>query len=163
MKLVTVAISFIALLFLCSVPSVSMAEGEKVISEKDVEKSIEHQEKGNILDEQGEFDKAIEEYNKSLSYNPDDPNTLFNLGFVYLKVDKPAESVKIFTRLRDILPQDYEVCNMLGVAHSGAGNKLEAIQVWRKSLELQKDQPKVVKMIDEMKIACEKEGIKVED
>ncbi len=163
MKIITAVVSIITLLFLCGTPSASVAEGKHVVSEEAMEKAIKHQEMGSMYDDQGEIEKAIEEYRKSLSYNPEDPNTLFNLGYVYLKASQPAESVKLFTKLHEILPNDYEVCNLLGVSHSGAGNKLEAIQAWKESLKIEGNQPKVVEMIDEMKMACAKEGIKVED
>lgn len=135
----------------------SFAESKKTISKKAIEEAIEHQEKGNQLDDEGDLNGAIAEYNQSLHFNPDDPNTLFNLGVVYMKANNSPEAVKVFEKLSKLLPEDSEVCNLMGVALSGAGKKMEAIKSWEKSLSLQPDQEKVKEMISELKKTCAEE------
>jgi Flp pilus assembly protein TadD len=63
----------------------------------------------------------------------------------------------VFEKLSKLLPEDSEVCNLMGVALSGAGKKLEAIKSWEKSLSLQPDQEKVKEMISELKKTCAEE------
>jgi len=135
----------------------SIAKSKKTISKQAIEEGIAHQEKGNKLDDEGDLNGAIAEYNQSLHFNPDDPNTLFNLGVVYMKANNSPEAVKVFEKLSKLLPEDSEVCNLMGVALSGAGKKLEAIKSWEKSLSLQPDQEKVKEMIAELKKTCAEE------
>ena len=133
------------------------AASKKTISKQAIEEAIAHQEKGNELDDEGDLNGAIAEYNQSLHFNPDDPNTLFNLGVVYMKANNSPEAVKVFEKLSKLLPEDSEVCNLMGVALSGAGKKMEAIKSWEKSLSLQPDQEKVKEMISELKKTCAEE------
>lgn len=148
---VGVVVSLGALLLFGGVASSSIAEGKTSLSMQAKEKAIAHQEKGSTFDDEGNFAAAIEEFKKSLEYDSEEPNTLFNLGIVYLKTNKPSDAEKVFEKLSKILPNDSEVFNLLGIAHSGAENKQEAIQAWEKSLALQPDQQKVKDMITEMK------------
>lgn len=150
---VGVCVSLCTLLLLGGVATSSIAEGKKSISKQAKEKAIEHQEKGSKLDDEGDNAGAIEEYKKSLEYDSEDANTLFNLGVVYLKINKAEEAQKVFDKLAKILPNDCEVYNLLGVSYSGTGKKAEAIAAWEKSLALKPDQQKVKDMISECKTA----------
>lgn len=151
------AVFLSTIMLFVGVASSSIAEGETV-SEEAQEKALKHQELGNRYDDQGEFDKAIDEYKKSLEYMSEDPNTLFNLGVVYLKTNKPMDGVEVFKKLNKLLPEDYEVYNLLGIAYSGAGKKPEAIEAWENSLSIQKDQPRVKEMIAELKTTLAQEN-----
>lgn len=143
--------SLCAMLLFGGVATSSIAEGKKSLSKQAKEKAIEHQEKGSKLDDEGDTAGAVAEYKKSLEYDSEDPNTLFNLGTVYLKINQPAEGEKIFERLSKILPNDFEVFNLLGIANSGAGKKPEAIKAWERSLAINPDQQNVKDMITELK------------
>lgn len=151
------AVSLSVIILFGGIATSSFAGSKKAISKKAIEEAIEHQEKGNKLDDEGDLNGAIVEYNQSLHFNPDDPNTLFNLGVVYMKANNSPEAVKVFEKLSKLLPEDSEVCNLMGVALSGAGKKLEAIKSWEKSLSLQPDQEKVKEMISELKKTCAEE------
>lgn len=115
------------------------------------DKSIVHQENGNLLDEQGKSIEAIEEYKEALSFNPADTNTLFNMGTVYLKINKPEQAAKIFESLIKIDSKDTESYNLLGLAYRGCGKKKEAIDVWLKSLAIDPTQTMPRKFIEEAK------------
>lgn len=155
MKKISVCIiSISALLLLGGVATSSIAESKNTISKQAIEQALSHQKKGDSFDDKGEFKNAISEYLESLKYNPDDPNTLFNLGVVYLKVNQSPDAVGVFERLNRLLPTDPEVCNLMGVAYSGSGKKQEAIKSWEKSLSLQPEQEKVKEMITELKKTC---------
>jgi len=125
--------------------------GEKVVklTPEVVKKALEHQEKGNILDDEGKFNEAIVEYKKSLEYSPNDPATLFNLGVVYLKVNKPGEAAAVFEKVIKITPDDVEAYNLLGLAYRGDKREADAQKAWKKSLSLNPNQPQVKQMMEE--------------
>ena len=148
---VGVVASLAAVLFFGGVATSSIAESKTTISKQAMEKALAHQERGNKFDDDGAFKNAISEYKSSLEFNPEDTNTLFNLGVVYLKVNESTNAVPILEKLSKLLPDDSEVYNLLGVAYSGAGKKSEAVSSWQKSLDLQPEQPKVKEMIAEIK------------
>lgn len=124
---------------------------EKKPSERQLKLAYEHQEKGNSLDEQGMSAEAIEEYKQALRFNPEDANTFFNLGTVYLKINKPDEAVKSFEEVLKREKNDTEAMNLLGLAYRGCGKTQEAIKTWEKSLSIDPRQSLPKKFIEEAK------------
>jgi superkiller protein 3 len=49
---------------------------------------------GNILDDMGRSEEAIEAYNKALTISGDDESTLYNMGIAYKKAGKPELAIK---------------------------------------------------------------------
>lgn len=150
-KTIGLLASVAGVLLFVGVATSSIAESKTTISKQAIANALAHQERGNKFDDDGDFKNAISEYKSSLEFNPEDTNTLFNLGVVYLKVNEAPNAVAVLEKLSKILPGDSEVFNILGVAYSGSGKKSEAVTSWQKSLELQPDQPKVKEMIAELK------------
>ncbi|MBI3755325.1 MAG: tetratricopeptide repeat protein [Deltaproteobacteria bacterium] len=71
----------------------------KLSKEESEKLALEHQTNGNKYDDNGKFKDAIEEYKKSLEYSPNNADTLFNLGVIYLKTNKPQDAVTTFEKL----------------------------------------------------------------
>lgn len=138
-----------ALSVFAAVPA--MAGFTKKPTEHEFNKSVEHQTKGSLLDELGNSKDALEEYREALNYDPDDTNTLFDMGTVYLKINRPAEAVKVFEYLIKIDSKDTEAYNLLGLAYRGCGKKQEAINAWEKSLSIDPTQTMPRKFIEEAK------------
>jgi tetratricopeptide (TPR) repeat protein len=144
-----VSVAAILSVLMIGTATASFIKDNSVYAEPD--KSIAHQEKGNLLDEQGRSVEALEEYKEALIFDPDDTNTLFNMGTVYLKMNKPQQAVTIFESLIKIDSRDTESYNLLGLAYRGCGKKKEAIDVWLKSLAIDPTQTMPRKFIEEAK------------
>jgi len=78
----------------------------------------------------------------------DDANTLFNLGVVYLKTNKPEEAAATFEKFVKVEGNDAEGYNLLGIAYRGCRKEKDAQSAWAKSLKINPDQPKVKEMMD---------------
>jgi len=115
------------------------------------DRSVDHQTRGNLLDEQGRTAEALDEYRQALNLDPYDTNTLFNMGTVYLKINKPEQAARIFESLIKIDSRDTESYNLLGLAYRGCGKKKEAIDVWTRSLAIDPTQTMPRKFIEEAK------------
>ena len=153
LSVLTVMSMFVLLLF-GGVASSSVAKSSKKISPQEAEKmAIEHLEKGIKYDDLGEFNKAIAEYNKTLEYYPGAENALYNLGFLYLKMDQPSDAISTFEKLVKLSPDYHEAFNLLGVAYNEAGKGKEALKAWKTSLSLQADQPKIRSSCDKLDAA----------
>ncbi len=126
--------------------------GEKVanLSKEDAQKkAIAHQAKGNQYDDEGKVNDAIGEYKESLKYNSENIYTLFNLGTVYLKANKPQDAASVFEKVVKIDPNDIEAYNLLGLAYRGYGNETDAKKSWERSLALNPNQAKVKEMMQD--------------
>jgi len=121
--------------------------GEKISKEEAQKLALEHQNNGNRYDDNGKFKEAIAEYQQSLEYVPDDANTLFNLGVVYLKTNKPEEAAATFEKFVKVEGNDAEGYNLLGIAYRGSSKEKDAQSAWAKSLKINPDQPKVKEMM----------------
>ncbi len=142
-------IAAVLTVFLAGPSSASLLRDDTGYVEPDM--SVLHQTKGNLLDEQGRSAEALVEYKEALNFDPDDTNTLFNMGTVYLKMNKPEQAVRIFESLIKIDSKDTESYNLLGLAYRGCGKKKEAIEVWLKSLAIDPTQTMPRKFIEEAK------------
>lgn len=69
---------------------------------------------GNILDDAGRFDEAIEAYNKALAINPKDSDAYYNLGLAYKHADKPELAVQSWKKGSDLNRDDPK--NLIAVA-----------------------------------------------
>lgn len=122
-------------------PAVSKQEAQKL--------ALEHQTYGNKYDDNGKFKEAIEEYQKSLEYAPDNTDTLFNLAAAYLKVNKPTEAAAALEKLVKLSAEDAEGYTLLGIAYRGCGKETEAKSAWERSLKINPEQPKVKEMLND--------------
>ncbi len=59
---------------------------------------------GNILDDLGRSDEAIETYNKALAITEDDDSTLYNLGIAYKNAGKSELALKAWNRALELNP-----------------------------------------------------------
>ena len=63
---------------------------------KDVENDYIN--RANAWDDEANYEKALLDYNKSLSIVPNNPNTYYNRGIVYRRVGKIAEAIKNYDK-----------------------------------------------------------------
>lgn len=121
----------------------------KSTSKRSIELTIYHRELGVKLETAGDFIGAEIQYLESLEYTCTDEYTLFDLGHLYLKINKPNKALEYLNTLVSLNPTDHESLNLLGVAYSGVGNKQEAIKCWKKSLIITPEQPKILEILKE--------------
>ncbi|MBN2402085.1 MAG: tetratricopeptide repeat protein [Spirochaetes bacterium] len=57
---------------------------------------------GNILDDMGRSDEAIEMYNKALTISSDDDSTLYNMGIAYKNAGKPELAIKTWYKASEL-------------------------------------------------------------
>ena len=56
--------------------------------------------RANAWDDEGNYTKALLDYNKSLSIVPNNPNTYYNRGIVYRRIGKVDESIKDYANAK---------------------------------------------------------------
>ena len=70
---------------------------------EDVKQEQKFVESGNILDSQGQFEKAIAAYDRALEIVPDDADVIFDKGETLVKLGRVPEAMKCF----DVATQMY--------------------------------------------------------
>lgn len=76
-------------------------------------------EEANLLQRQGETQKAIEAYQALLKDSPDNPRALFNLAIVYLDSTQWQAAAQTLQQLLDKEPNNADAYNSLGLAWNG--------------------------------------------
>lgn len=97
----------------------------------DVAKAKEHFMNGIQLARAGKIDEAIAEYEASFKINPNNPDTLSNLGFAYYDkgyVDKPIAAQIAALKINPELANAYFG---LGLAFERKKDKKNAIKAWK--------------------------------
>jgi tetratricopeptide (TPR) repeat protein len=76
-------------------PQIVALEGNTMDME-DVKKAQEWVEQGNLLDTQGQYEKAITAYDNALQIDPEDADAIFNKGATLVKLGQVPEAMKCF-------------------------------------------------------------------
>ena len=69
---------------------------ENTMNAEDVKQEQKFVESGNILDSQGQFEKAIAAYDHALEIVPDDADVIFDKGETLVKLGRVPEAMKCF-------------------------------------------------------------------
>ena len=96
---------------------------------------------GNIYSRQKEYEKAIEEFQKALSINPDYYEAIFGMAMAYSRQKKYEEAAVGFKRLVDIDPRDTKPLLFLGDIHEEKGEIDEAIQYLKMATDIDPEAP----------------------
>jgi len=73
---------------------------------------------GIILDNRGEYQPALRQFNRVLSRHPDDVWTLSNRGLTYLALNMPERALTDFTRCIELDPEDAQPYFWRACAHA---------------------------------------------
>lgn len=91
---------------------------------------------GDELLHRGEFDEAMEHYNKAIELNPNDVNALVSAGNALFGRRRYAEAMEFYTRALRLNPDNPESHVNLAVILAGQGKTEEAIAHDREALKL---------------------------
>ena len=104
--------------------------------ENDLSLYIAHVRLAEIFEAQHDFPHAIEERQRAVNANPDDPSLQMDLGVTLGKAGKFAEAETALTAATHGLPRDAESWFWLGIAREQLGKKAEAKAAYQKVVEL---------------------------
>jgi tetratricopeptide (TPR) repeat protein len=94
-----------------------------------------------MYDEAGRYDKAIEAARKIIEMNPKNELAVFNLGIMFLKLQRTDEAVQAFRDALALKPDYASAQYNIGYSYSLAKRWTESIEGFRKYTELAPDDP----------------------
>ena len=101
--------------------------------------AILYSNRGNDDKFNGQLTKALEDYAKALSINPDIAGIYCNRGLVLVAQGKLSEAIADYDRAIELNPNDASAYNDRGLAYKQKGNIVQAIKDLKKALELKAD------------------------
>jgi tetratricopeptide (TPR) repeat protein len=94
-----------------------------------------------MYDESGQYDKAIEAARKIIEMNPTNELAVFNLGIMFLKLQRTDEAVQAFRDALALKPDYASAQYNIGYSYSLAKRWPESVEGFRKYAELAPDDP----------------------
>ncbi|PWQ97866.1 tetratricopeptide repeat protein [Leucothrix pacifica] len=89
----------------------------------------------------GEYSQAIPLLNAILEHDPNDTDSLYNLGMVYSDQGKLDDAVSLLTKATETDPKHYHAFVALGVAHLRQGQVEPAETALKQALSIESDDP----------------------
>lgn len=97
---------------------------------------LDHKLAGSLSYAQGDYVAAVERYRQALVENPNDADTLNNLGQALTRMDQAAEAIPYLDRARELYPNVWAYRFNLARAHGQAGDWSRAVAGYRAAQEL---------------------------
>jgi type IV pilus biogenesis/stability protein PilW len=101
---------------------------------EDIKQAEAHNKIGYAYINKGQLNEASIEFQKALALNPENKETLYNLGYINHHFRKYPEAISYYERTLAIDPDYAEVINNLGVVYTEMGNWDEAIKYFNEAL-----------------------------
>ena len=87
----------------------------------------------------GDLDQAVNQYQRALTLAPNHVGLLLNLSGVMIRQSQFTQAIEALDRAQRIAPKDFYVQKFLGIAYYG-GNKIDqAVDAWKRALEIRPD------------------------
>jgi tetratricopeptide (TPR) repeat protein len=98
---------------------------------------------GVLYKKRGNFQKAVEEYQKAIALDPDNSAYLTNLGAAYLSMQQPQKALDVLLRAKSKNGNDPEVWLNLGAIYGELQRNEEGLFAFERAKELGGESPKV--------------------
>lgn len=86
-----------------------------------------------------EYQKAIDEFQTSLSYNPDNSNAYYNMGITYYNMNKFEKALEYYNKVLLYKPNDALTHYNIGVVYSGLHKMDEAAKSYINAIKYKYD------------------------
>jgi tetratricopeptide (TPR) repeat protein len=103
------------------------------------DKAIAHYNIAVNFAKRGMLEKAIQEFEVSVRYNPNNADAYYNMGIAYAKLDKPEEAISCYEKVLAIKPDDAHTYYNLAVAFSDLKRYEEAETNYEKAVQYKED------------------------
>lgn len=111
--------------------------------------------KGQMLEDAGDYEKAIAEYMKALEKEPKSIELLTRIGRVYRKCNKFPEAEKVYVQALNMKKDDYYLLNNLGSLYFSINRLKDARDCWQSAIKVE---PVLPNAHFNMAVLYEKEG-----
>ena len=92
--------------------------------------------RGSAYDDEGEFDRAIQDYDKAIKLNPKDGWAYNNRGIAYRKKGEFDRALRDYDMAIKLNPKDADIYNNRGIAYAKKGEFDRAITDYDKAIRL---------------------------
>ena len=91
---------------------------------------------GNTYDNQKEYIKAIQAYQKAIKLNPKYSDAYYNLGIMYVNEGQYDKAIEVYQKAIELNPKNDMAYNNMGIAYESNNEHIKAIQSYQKAIKL---------------------------
>lgn len=103
---------------------------------KDVAHLLAKLDEARDLEEKGEFDQVIRNYEEVLREDPDNKTALFYAGLFYKNTGDLEKALERLQRLAELDPENYDALNSLGLVYDMVGMPEDAIRTYSEAIQI---------------------------
>ena len=111
------------------------------------EEAYRYYEEGNKFNKEGQFDKAIESFQKAIITKPDFATAFHALGSIYLIQHNLTEAITPLKEFLRLAPDNYLAYFKLGLAYSGLKDYVTAKKFYLEALKIKPDYAEAYQML----------------
>ncbi len=97
----------------------------------------------------GDMDQAVSQYQRALTFAPDHVGLLLNLSAVLIRESQFSQAIDSLERAKRVAPKDFYAAKFLGMAYYGANKIDQAVEEWKRALQLRSD-PDIQQELEEV-------------
>ncbi len=112
------------------------AQPNRPINAQYSQQAIERNKSGELLAQEGQFDKAIAAYRDAVLMQPDYADAYFNLAKTYKFKDDYDNAITSFEKYLTFSPENNEALTLLGESYKEKGLYAKAIELFEKAVKL---------------------------
>ena len=98
-----------------------------------------HNSRGSMYNKSGNYNQAIDDYNKAIAYKPDYTDAYNNRGNVYSKLSNYSQAIEDYNKTITFKPDYAEAYNNRGSAYHRLGKYNEAINDYCRAIQIKPD------------------------
>ena len=132
-----ILLSLLLIVFICNINDKPVNSQDFNFSEKD--KAIAHYNIAVNFIKRGELQKAIDEFQTSLTFNPDNTKAYYNMGIAYFNLNKFDKALECYNKVILITPNDAITHYNIGVTYSSLNKMNEAEQSYLNAIKYKND------------------------
>jgi len=119
------------------------SEEESSISETEKNLLLTHLKYGQALLEQRRYQDAIAQFQEALKIQPNDTDTLLNLGLAHQRVNQPEEALAMYEKALAIKPDDDKIKRFVINLHTNQGKKYMQARKYKSAIATLEKIPEV--------------------
>ena len=113
-----------------------IAEDDEIIERVRVNLAVSYNNRGTAYDKLKKHEKAIEDYNKAIEFNPEYATAYYNRGNAYGKLKKHEKAIADYNNAIEFNPEYAAAYNNRGNAYDGLKKHEKAIADYNRAIEL---------------------------
>ena len=106
----------------------------------------------------GDYEHAVDHYNVGLRFDPNNTELLLEAAYLHLRRSEYSAAADLLDHARRIAPDSPDVAKLSGWAYYGLNRAADAVEQWKRALELKPDDPETARALEKAERDAQEEA-----